>query len=414
MEFPDDYAHRMNLFADRREANGKAKGGRHGVGEEIMGWNWRRAGRAAALAIAAVTLTWGLASDDIGAHAAGAGPDATFADLQGTDFAAIDVDRGTAILMYHRFGEDDHPCTNIRLEQFEAHLEELTSGRYTVLPVPTILDALSTGAWLPPHTVGLTIDDAYLSVYEEAWPRLRAHDLPFTLFVSTKPIDEGYGAMMTWSQVRELAASPLVTIGNHTETHAHLPLLDETGQRMEINYASNRFRIELGQVPDLFAYPYGEFDDSALDLVSRNGFRAAFGQHSGVLGEASPIFRLPRFALNERYGAMDRFRLAINALPLPVRDVRPTSSVVTPSGNPPEMAFTVHESVGPLDALSCYRAGARLETTVSDDRRVSVRIDAPFAEGHTRINCTMPAGDGRWRWHGRQFYVAPQDSAGKS
>ena len=29
------------------------------------------------------------------------------------------------ILMYHRFGENDYPSTNIRLEQFDAHLEIL-------------------------------------------------------------------------------------------------------------------------------------------------------------------------------------------------------------------------------------------------------------------------------------------------
>ncbi|HLT76966.1 MAG TPA: chitin deacetylase, partial [Ferrovibrio sp.] len=40
-----------------------------------------------------------------------------------------------AILMYHRFGEDSVPSTNIRLEQFDAHIAELTAGRYSVLPL---------------------------------------------------------------------------------------------------------------------------------------------------------------------------------------------------------------------------------------------------------------------------------------
>ena len=49
------------------------------------------------------------------------------------------------ILMYHRFGENRFPSTNIRLEQLENHIKELTSGPYTVLPVPEIVAALRAG-----------------------------------------------------------------------------------------------------------------------------------------------------------------------------------------------------------------------------------------------------------------------------
>ena len=43
------------------------------------------------------------------------------------------------ILMYHRFGEDRLPSTNIRLDQFDAHLEKLANGNYTVLPLAKII-----------------------------------------------------------------------------------------------------------------------------------------------------------------------------------------------------------------------------------------------------------------------------------
>ena len=39
------------------------------------------------------------------------------------------------ILMYHRFGEDRYPSTNVTLEQFEEHLEILASGRGAVQSV---------------------------------------------------------------------------------------------------------------------------------------------------------------------------------------------------------------------------------------------------------------------------------------
>ena len=68
------------------------------------------------------------------------------------------------IFMYHRFGESEWPATNIRLDQFESHLEEIRTGGYTVLPLPEILSRLRAAAELPDRTIAITVDDAYASV----------------------------------------------------------------------------------------------------------------------------------------------------------------------------------------------------------------------------------------------------------
>ena len=76
------------------------------------------------------------------------------------------------VFMYHRFGEGGIPSTNIRIEQFEAHLAEIATGKFTVLALPNVVAALRERAPLPDRAIALTIDDAFLSVYTEAWPRL--------------------------------------------------------------------------------------------------------------------------------------------------------------------------------------------------------------------------------------------------
>ena len=103
-----------------------------------------------------------------------------------------------SVIMYHRFGEEAYPATNIRIDQFEAHLAELATGTYTILALPEIVARLRTGGELPDRTLAITIDDAYSSVYEQAWPRLRDAGLPFTLFVATDPIDHRLAGYMTW------------------------------------------------------------------------------------------------------------------------------------------------------------------------------------------------------------------------
>jgi hypothetical protein len=147
-------------------------------------------------------------------------------------------------IMYHRFGEDAHPSTNIKLEQFDAHLAELSSGKYAVLPLPEIVAALRSGTPLPDRAVAITIDDAYRSVYTEAWPRLRKAGLPFTLFVATQPVEQGLPGFMTWDQIRELRDAG-VTIGAHTHTHAHLAKGSLAAAKAEIDTSTVILKREL-------------------------------------------------------------------------------------------------------------------------------------------------------------------------
>ncbi len=306
-------------------------------------------------------------------------------------------------VMYHRFGEDDIPLTNTPLEQFEAHLNELKSGGYTVLPVPEIVAALKAGKPLPDRTVGIAIDDAYSSAYQEAWPRLAAAGFPFTLFVATDAVDKGFRGIMTWDQIRELAAAG-VTIGHHGAAHAHMAFAAAETNAADIAKATHRFVEELGRRPDLFAYPYGEYSRELRDAVAARGFTAAFGQHSGVAWRNGDMFALPRFALNERWGVIKRFRLIVNTLPLPVTEVSPSDTLLGP--NPPPFGFTVAEGLDNLDRLNCYASGqGAVAVERLGARRFEARLAEPFPPGRARVNCTLPGPDRRWRWFGMQFVV---------
>ena len=92
----------------------------------------------------------------------------TAALLAGHAAHSLAADYAT-ILMYHRFGEDRYPSTNVTLEQFEEHLEILASGPYNVMPLDDVVEHLQAGEPLPDRSVAITIDDAYLSVFKEAF-----------------------------------------------------------------------------------------------------------------------------------------------------------------------------------------------------------------------------------------------------
>lgn len=67
---------------------------------------------------------------------------------------------------------------------FAAQVEHLAS-HYHVLAIAEVLDLISAGRPLPPRALLITFDDAYRNVATIAWPVLRAHNVPATLFVPT-------------------------------------------------------------------------------------------------------------------------------------------------------------------------------------------------------------------------------------
>ena len=132
------------------------------------------------------------------------------------------------VLMYHRFGDDRHPSTNIRVEQLEAQLDYLSSNGYTVVPLADVVAAIRGGGELPDRALAITVDDAYRSVYSVGYPIFKARGLPFTVFVATDPVDGGQADFMTWDQMREMAESDP---GNRKVLHRPLGLRAVIGLR---------------------------------------------------------------------------------------------------------------------------------------------------------------------------------------
>lgn len=331
---------------------------------------------------------------------------AAFVGLIGFDAAqarANEPATKAVVIMYHRFGEGDFPSTNVTMDQFRAHIEELRTGGYNVISLPEIIAALHNGVTLPPKSVGLSVDDAYESVFTRAWPILKEAGFPLTVFVATDPVDRNLSRYMSWEQLRTIAEQG-VTIGSQTKAHPHMADLSSDQIKAELRQSNVLFEEKLGHAPDLFAYPYGEANNKVMALVKSEGFVAAFGQHSGAIGSGGAMYYLPRFAMNEAFGSIDRFKLAANALPIRAADVTPDDpTVIKP--NPPLIGFTLTWPEKGLDRLNCYSSHVEKLEVQWLGRRIEVRSDTAMPPGRTRLNCTMPAGDGRWYWFGRQFYV---------
>ena len=142
--------------------------------------------------------------------------------------------------MYHRFEENKYPSTNIRLNDFLKHLEIIQNNNIRFVNPKNFKNELSSNK--KQRKILLTIDDGFLSFYENAWPILKEKEIPFILFVSTREV--GLSNYMSWSQIKEISKENFVEIGNHS--HSHEYLVDESIERIEsdIQNSINIFKLE--------------------------------------------------------------------------------------------------------------------------------------------------------------------------
>lgn len=119
------------------------------------------------------------------------------------------------------------------------------------------------------------------SGYDEALVRLLVdRRIPATFFLSGRWVETHA------DQVKALLAVPFFEIGTHGQTHAHLPLLDPSGQREEIRQAVALLQSRYGLAAPLFRPPYGEYDDRTVDLVRELGL--TFVLWDRVSGDPDP------------------------------------------------------------------------------------------------------------------------------
>ena len=316
---------------------------------------------------------------------------------------ASNIKNSATVFMYHKFGVSKYPSTSVTLEQFESHLSEFIKEKYNILSLEYIVDTIINDGELPDNVIGISVDDADKSFYEVGWPLFKKYNIPVTLFVTTGTIANNNKSYLNWDQIRELKDEG-VKIGAHSHTHAHMPDITLEEAKKEIEISNKIFLKEIGEIPSLFAFPYGETNSELMNLIKDYKFKVAFGQHSGVINEMSDMYYLPRFSLNEKYGEIDRVKFASSAKGLGVYDFIPTNPEI--KENPPYIGFSLLDDKLST-SLNCFifdMNGQVDKEIYKFNERIEIRLSRDLSKGRSRINCTARDSNGYWRWFGHQFY----------
>ncbi|HEY0872631.1 MAG TPA: polysaccharide deacetylase family protein [Vicinamibacterales bacterium] len=177
-----------------------------------------------------------------------------------------------AILTYHSV-DSSGSVISVPPATFDRHVRWMASSGVAVVPLQ---DLLRTD--VERDAIAITFDDAYTNFMEEAWPRLRDHGLPVTLFVPTAFTGKtnDWSALpggdmpslpiLDWTRLNRLKDEG-VSLGAHTRRHPDMRTLDARQLEDEVWGSVEDLHRETGTKPEAFAYPYGFCGSAGLEIV---------------------------------------------------------------------------------------------------------------------------------------------------
>ena len=203
------------------------------------------------------------------------------------------------ILCYHRFGSRPGSLT-VTPAAFEAQMAYLASHGYTVMALDRLPAILEGREPMPRKAVAITIDDGYRSTYEVAYPVLRKHKFPATVFLYSDFV--GAGDALTWTQMKEMTASGLIDLQPHSKTHANLTVRQsgESEQRYrerirrEVEAPVDAIRSQLGVASVSYAFPYGDVNDVVIGELRNKGVKLGVTVTPGGNAFFAPPYMLRR------------------------------------------------------------------------------------------------------------------------
>lgn len=319
------------------------------------------------------------------------------------------------ILQYHHISTLTPPSTSTTPQRFAEHMALIEEEGFTVKSLPWVLQQIQNKTPLPDKTIVITFDDGYLSIYEAAFPILKAKNWPFTIFISPFPIDEKWGDALSWEQIKEMQDAG-ATIANHSYRHNYLleRTVNEQGQiesddawlartKADILDTEKRLLEKLGTTHKLLAYPYGEYNVALQNLVTELGF-IGLGQQSGPIGFYSEMTALPRFPAGGIYANPKTLLTKMYTLPFHV--LAQNTDTELQEGQIPTLTLVLSPNGFRQHQIQCYYQGQAIDTQVSTknvEGEVQITVQAQAEKlgksRRHRYNCTAPAKDGkRYYW----------------
>ena len=204
------------------------------------------------------------------------------------------------IMMYHDILPQKEVFFDVTPQEFEEHLRLIKKSGLTPISLNQLITHLSIGLPLPEKPILLTFDDGYGGHYEFVYPLLKKYGYPGVFSIYTSNMGQNTGRThVTWDQLRQIAADPLMTIAAHSVTHPpDLRALPDDKLQIEVVESKRLLEAELGIPIHYFTYPTGKYDDRVAKAVREAGYLAALTMDDldeGFGGQSKNLLAIKRF-----------------------------------------------------------------------------------------------------------------------
>ena len=210
------------------------------------------------------------------------------------------------VLVYHMLnGLEDEMAVEPAV--FAQQMQWLAEHQVTVVRTSDLVAFLDGRRSLPERTAVIQLDDGHASVYSKAYPILARHGFPFTLALTTQPLESGHPNVVSWAAVREMLSSGLCELASHSHIHGHMDRLTEERNHTEVLLSRSIIEARTGVRPEAFVFPFGENSARVRAVVESAGYRAAFAVGGVPARAESPRYQIPRVSVLRSIKTLGRF-----------------------------------------------------------------------------------------------------------
>ena len=170
---------------------------------------------------------------------------------------------------------------------------------------------------LPPKPIVITFDDGYKSFYNYVFPMLKQLGMKASLAIITGPMkDNGAYYLVSWQEVRAMAASGLVEVVSHTKTHPVLgKLRDKRKLALELYESDRDIARHMGKPSRIIVYPFGSYNWEVIKMAQAE-YKMGITSDPGEDRYGDNVWKVKRISVH--YGATgSKINEEINALSQP-------------------------------------------------------------------------------------------------
>lgn len=208
------------------------------------------------------------------------------------------------VLLYHGVLDNTWGAATlfVKPSEFAKQMNYLKENDYTPIFVSEIDYAYAFS-----KPIIITFDDAYIDVYNNAFPILQTYNFKANIFVITGSI--GNNLYMNEEMIKDVDKSNLIEIGSHTISHYKLAEKDEQTIEKELKESKEALEKILNKEINTIAYPSGSFNSTVIKIAQKY---YSYGLSTLIGKEQSNninYFKIKRYYVYREYGLNDFIKL---------------------------------------------------------------------------------------------------------